>query len=235
MVKGLLSSPCSVNVVMKETQNTLRALLASIQNLMNKEPTPQAPSLNQKPLVLEHEIADYETGYVVVGHGEKSATPSVEEVEKLIDDFSKIMTDFPRAWEVCKKAGAREEHHEKCSWRTHQMLCDCAASQAFLYSIDNFVTPYQKIVPYLRSLQARNKELEAQAKRIEELEKENKEVRRVLGEPTLNAKIMGQHFVMQKEHAAMKEALKEYASGCADCGAYHKGNLAEVTIASLKS
>lgn len=32
--------------------------------------------------------------------------------------------DYPRAWEITR-ASKLEDHDEKCSWRTHRMLCDC--------------------------------------------------------------------------------------------------------------
>lgn len=33
--------------------------------------------------------------------------------------------DYPRGWQITRES-PMEAHHEKCSWRTHSMLCDCA-------------------------------------------------------------------------------------------------------------
>jgi len=32
--------------------------------------------------------------------------------------------DFPEAW-LWTKASNLEDHEERCSWKTHKMLCDC--------------------------------------------------------------------------------------------------------------
>ena len=32
--------------------------------------------------------------------------------------------DYPRGWEICEQS-KDEDHHARCSWRTHKMLCDC--------------------------------------------------------------------------------------------------------------
>lgn len=34
------------------------------------------------------------------------------------------MVDFPRGWEITR-AVEREYHHNRCSYNTHGMLCDC--------------------------------------------------------------------------------------------------------------
>ena len=80
-----------------------------------------------------------------------------------VSAFKKIMTDFPRAWDVCKNAAPKESHHEKCSWRTHGLLCDCVGDKTFIYCIDTFVEPYKCIASLV----------EAQAKEIQELKDQN--------------------------------------------------------------
>lgn len=35
-----------------------------------------------------------------------------------------MSVDFPRAWEITR-ATEREYHHNRCSYNTHGMLCDC--------------------------------------------------------------------------------------------------------------
>lgn len=35
-----------------------------------------------------------------------------------------MSVDFPRAWEIARATG-REYHHNKCSYNTDLMLCDC--------------------------------------------------------------------------------------------------------------
>lgn len=35
-----------------------------------------------------------------------------------------MSVDFPRAWEITK-AVQKEYHHNRCSFNTHGMLCDC--------------------------------------------------------------------------------------------------------------
>lgn len=82
-----------------------------------------------------------------------------EDAEEKAMAFKKIMTDFPRAWDVCKNAAPKESHHEECCWRTHGLLCDCVGEKTFIYCIDTFVEPYKCIASLV----------EAQAKRIEEL------------------------------------------------------------------
>lgn len=37
--------------------------------------------------------------------------------------------DIPTAWEVTRNT-TKEHHHEQCSWRTDNMLCDCAVMEA---------------------------------------------------------------------------------------------------------
>ena len=32
--------------------------------------------------------------------------------------------DYPRGWQLCEQSKL-EDHHERCSWRTDRMLCDC--------------------------------------------------------------------------------------------------------------
>lgn len=38
------------------------------------------------------------------------------------------MIDIPTAWELTR-ATDKDQHHERCSYRTHAMLCDCAAAR----------------------------------------------------------------------------------------------------------
>ena len=35
-----------------------------------------------------------------------------------------MSVDFPRGWEITR-ASKIEDHHQKCSWRTDGLLCDC--------------------------------------------------------------------------------------------------------------
>ena len=35
-----------------------------------------------------------------------------------------MAVDFPRGWEI-SRATPREYHHNRCSYNTHGMLCDC--------------------------------------------------------------------------------------------------------------
>lgn len=35
-----------------------------------------------------------------------------------------MSVDYPRGWQICD-ASKDEDHHARCSWRTHKMLCDC--------------------------------------------------------------------------------------------------------------
>jgi len=35
-----------------------------------------------------------------------------------------VSVDFPRAWEITRSV-EREYHHNRCSYNTHGMLCDC--------------------------------------------------------------------------------------------------------------
>ncbi len=42
-----------------------------------------------------------------------------------------VKTDFPTAHKILGKTKHRQ-HHEKCSYRTDNMLCDCAAQDAFI-------------------------------------------------------------------------------------------------------
>lgn len=93
-------------------------------------------------------------------------TPAATEEMKEIGEFTRIMTDFPRAWSVCREATTKDQHHENCSWRTASMLCDCAASKTFTYCIDKFITPYQDSI---RSLQSRLRTLETEARAGREL------------------------------------------------------------------
>lgn len=43
-------------------------------------------------------------------------------------DINSRMIDIPLAWELTR-ATPKEHHHEKCSYRTANMLCDCAAAR----------------------------------------------------------------------------------------------------------
>lgn len=83
-------------------------------------------------------------------------TPAADSMLEKVRDFQKIMTDFPRGWDVCINAAQRASHHERCSWRTSSMLCDCAAESTFIYCIDNYVKPFQEIATSYEKLHAEN-------------------------------------------------------------------------------
>lgn len=57
----------------------------------------------------------------------------LEVVEKVKE---MLKTDYPTAWEVLKTRP--DKHHEKCSWRTASMLCDCAGVDVFKATMSYF-------------------------------------------------------------------------------------------------
>lgn len=41
-----------------------------------------------------------------------------------------LKTDYPTAWRVLQTRP--DKHHEKCSWSTNRLLCDCAGMDVFI-------------------------------------------------------------------------------------------------------
>lgn len=46
--------------------------------------------------------------------------------------------DFPRAWQLCRATPA-EQHHERCSYRTDGLLCDCEVVMQHPEKLDDVI------------------------------------------------------------------------------------------------
>lgn len=64
---------------------------------------------------------------------EEAASLAVEKEHACL--LETIKTDFPTAWKICK-ATNQDGHHEECSWRVANLLCDCAAEQSFITTVE---------------------------------------------------------------------------------------------------
>lgn len=119
----------------------IAALRAQVETLEAHKALSDA-LLNAVTIALRGDISDYEAEWgnlreirelAETFHGMKARlTQQIETLTAERDvavktaDIRQRMIDIPTAWELTR-ATDKDQHHERCSYRTAEMLCDCAA------------------------------------------------------------------------------------------------------------